>query len=75
MSVEKSLAEIKQLCATAKKSGIKIRGYVSCVFACPYEGWMLPVKTVKVVEHLLNAGCDEISLGDTIGAGTAGILT
>lgn len=73
MSVERSLAEIRQICATAKANGLKIRGYVSCVFACPYEGWMAPVKTVKVVEELLSAGCDEISLGDTIGAGTAGI--
>lgn len=54
----------------AKKSNIKIRGYVSTVVGCPYEGPVKPSTVAKVTEELLKLGCYEISLGDTIGVGT-----
>jgi len=53
----------------AKKANILIRGYVSCVVGCPYEGQIKPAQVAKVVEKLLEMGCYEISLGDTIGVG------
>ena len=57
---------------TAKQNGIKVRGYVSCVAGCPYEGEVEPEKVAGVAAKLYDAGCYEISLGDTIGAGTPG---
>jgi hydroxymethylglutaryl-CoA lyase len=56
----------------AKTHGISIRGYVSCVIACPYEGKIPPQKVAEVTAMLYNLGCREISLGDTIGIGTPG---
>ncbi|MFN3700707.1 MAG: hydroxymethylglutaryl-CoA lyase [Alphaproteobacteria bacterium] len=55
---------------TAKAHNIKIRGYVSCVLGCPYEGEIDPDKVAAVARLLYKAGCYEISLGDTIGVGT-----
>jgi hydroxymethylglutaryl-CoA lyase len=57
---------------TAKKMDIKVRGYVSCVMGCPYEGEIDPNEVNKVALSLLDMGCYEISLGDTIGIGTMG---
>ena len=57
--------------ATAKTHGINVRGYVSCVVGCPYDGEIAPEKVADVAEKLLKMGCYEISLGDTIGVGTA----
>jgi hydroxymethylglutaryl-CoA lyase len=51
----------------AKKSNLPIRGYVSCVVGCPYEGYIKPSVVAKVVEKLFEMGCYEVSLGDTIG--------
>ena len=56
----------------AKASGIKVRGYISCVVACPYEGAIAPQKVAEVSGALYDMGCYEVSLGDTIGAGTPG---
>ena len=56
--------------AAAHAAGVRVRGYVSCVLGCPYEGSMAPERVVDVSASLLKLGCDEISLGDTIGAGT-----
>lgn len=56
----------------AKSNGIPIRGYVSCVIACPYEGRIQPKKVAEVTDMLCALGCHEISLGDTIGVGTPG---
>lgn len=53
----------------AKQANIPIRGYVSCVVGCPYEGYIKPSIVCKVVEQLLAMGCYEVSLGDTIGVG------
>lgn len=54
----------------AKELDIKVRGYVSCVMGCPYEGDVNPSKVTEVSQKLLDLGCYEISLGDTIGIGT-----
>lgn len=59
---------------SAKKNDIKVRGYVSTVVGCPYEGRVKPIAVAKVVEKLLDMGCYEISLGDTIGVGTPGTI-
>lgn len=49
-----------------------MRGYVSCVMGCPYEGEVSPEVVNDIVNKLINAGCYEVSLGDTIGIGTPG---
>lgn len=56
----------------AKKNDVKVRGYVSCVLGCPYEGDIDPKKVNHVVNKLLSMGCYEVSLGDTIGKGVPG---
>jgi len=71
-NIEKSLHRFKPVCEAAAKHGIKVRGYVSCVLGCPYDGYISPDQVIKVSERLLEMGCYEISLGDTIGIGTAG---
>jgi len=69
-SIDESLERFKPVMAEAKKQGIKVRGYVSCVLGCPYEGEVKPAAVVKVAKALYDMGCYEISLGDTIGTGT-----
>lgn len=69
-SIAESLERFKPVMAEAKKHGIKVRGYVSCVLGCPYEGEITPAAVVKVAKDLYDGGCYEISLGDTIGIGT-----
>lgn len=71
-SIEASLKRFEQLVSSAHRQGIKVRGYVSCALGCPYEGDISPVRVAGVAERLLALGCYEISLGDTIGVGTAG---
>ncbi len=58
----------------AKESGLRVRGYVSCVVGCPYEGEVDPQKVVEVATAMADMGCSEISLGDTIGVGTPGSI-
>lgn len=69
-SIEESLARFEPVVRAAQQQNIKVRGYVSCVLGCPYEGDIAPEKVAFVSEALLNMGCYEISLGDTIGVGT-----
>jgi len=69
-SVEESLERIAKVVALAKEHQIRIRAYISCVIACPYEGKMSPEKVAIMAEQLSKLGCYEISLGDTIGVGT-----
>jgi hydroxymethylglutaryl-CoA lyase len=69
-SIAESIERFKPVMEEAKKRGIKVRGYVSCVLGCPYEGEIKPEAVVKVARALHDAGCYEISLGDTIGTGT-----
>ena len=69
-SIEESLARFEPIMTAAKKDGIKVRGYVSCVLGCPYEGEIAIEKVVYVAKTLYDMGCYEVSLGDTIGVGT-----
>lgn len=71
-SIAESLERFKPVTQAAQARGLRVRGYVSCVVACPYEGDVASVKVAKVAERLLDLGCYEISLGDTIGVGTPG---
>ncbi|MFZ3203341.1 MAG: hydroxymethylglutaryl-CoA lyase [Pseudomonas sp.] len=71
-SIAESLERFLPLMEAAKQQGIRVRGYVSCVLGCPYEGTIAPAQVADVARELYNMGCYEISLGDTIGAGTAG---
>ena len=69
-SIAESIERFKPVIARAKADGIKVRGYISCVLGCPYEGEVKPQAVVDVAKMLWNLGCYEISLGDTIGVGT-----
>jgi hydroxymethylglutaryl-CoA lyase len=71
-SIEESLERFRPVCEAARELNIAVRGYVSCVLGCPYEGEIQPAAVARVAEQLLAMGCYEISLGDTIGVGTAG---
>lgn len=68
-SVDESLARFEPVMEAAKDNGIHVRGYVSCVLGCPYDGAVPVVDVVRVVKRLYHMGCYEVSLGDTIGAG------
>jgi hydroxymethylglutaryl-CoA lyase len=69
-SIEESLERFRPIVAEAKKYDIKVRGYVSCVLGCPYEGEVPAARVADVAGALFDMGCYEISLGDTIGVGT-----
>lgn len=69
-TIEESFERFAPVIETAKENNIRIRGYASCVLGCPYEGQIAPEKVAEVAKRLLDAGCYEISLGDTIGIGT-----
>ena len=69
-SIAESLDRFAPVMMAAKKAGIPVRGYVSCITDCPYDGPTDPAKTAEVAQSLLAMGCYEISLGDTIGKGT-----
>jgi hydroxymethylglutaryl-CoA lyase len=71
-SIAESIDRFAPVAAAARKDGIRVRGYVSCVLGCPYEGAVAPTKVVEVSARLLELGCYEVSLGDTIGVGTPG---
>lgn len=71
-TIEESLVRYRDVTAAAKKHGLTIRGYVSCVIGCPVEGAIDPSKVAYVAKELYNMGCSEISLGDTTGVGTPG---
>lgn len=69
-TVPESIERIRGVIETAKKHTIPVRAYLSCVLGCPYEGEISPDKVAALAEMLYAMGCDEISLGDTIGVGT-----
>jgi hydroxymethylglutaryl-CoA lyase len=71
-SIAESLARFRPVAEAAKQAGVKVRGYISCVLGCPYEGEVAPQKVADVAAALHDMGCYEVSLGDTIGAGTPG---
>jgi len=69
-SIQESLERFAHVCDAAQSAGLKVRGYVSCVLGCPYEGEIAPKAVARVAEALIGMGCYEVSLGDTIGVGT-----
>lgn len=77
-SIDESLQRFEEVCTMASLHNIKVRGYVSCVLGCPYEGSDFASVTARsekvlyVSQRLLDMGCYEISLGDTIGTGSVG---
>jgi len=71
-SIAESLERFRPIVLEAGKHRIKVRGYVSCVLGCPYEGEVAPARVAEVAGALYDMGCYEISLGDTIGVGTPG---
>jgi hydroxymethylglutaryl-CoA lyase len=71
-SIAESLERFRPVADAARRADIKVRGYISCVLGCPYEGEIAPGKVAEVARALHDMGCYEISLGDTIGTGTPG---
>lgn len=69
-SIEESFDRFLPVLEKAQRVGIKVRGYVSCVLGCPYEGEIDPKVVAEVAKRLFDMGCFEVSLGDTIGTGT-----
>ena len=69
-SIEESLERFQDIFKQASEKKMPVRGYVSCIVECPYEGKVSPEKVLKVAAQLLDMGCYEVSLGDTIGKGT-----
>jgi hydroxymethylglutaryl-CoA lyase len=69
-SIAESLERFRPIVEAARAEDIKVRGYVSCVLGCPYEGEVAPLAVAGVAQALVEMGCHEISLGDTIGIGT-----
>ena len=72
-SISESLARLEPVIERAKANGIRVRGYVSCVLGCPYEGEIEVGAVVSICTRLMNMACDEISLGDTTGVGTPAV--
>jgi len=71
-SVSESMQRFEALAQLAIDAGMQVRGYLSCVLGCPYAGSVAPKTVSTLSQQLLDAGCYEVSLGDTIGVGTAG---
>src|SRR3954454_5170720 len=71
-SIAESLERFRPVAEAAQQNAMKVRGYVSCVLGCPYEGDVSPGQVAKVAGGLYEMGCYEVSLGDTIGVGTPG---
>jgi hydroxymethylglutaryl-CoA lyase len=69
-SISESIERFRPVLARAKADGVKVRGYVSCVLGCPYDGEVKPQAVADVAKTLWDLGCYEVSLGDTIGVGT-----
>jgi len=74
-SISQSIDRFSEVMTFAKANNIRVRGYVSCVLGCPYDGGVDPQVVLNVAQKLLALGCYEVSLGDTIGVGTAGKVT
>ena len=71
-SISQSLERFEPIIEAARAQGVRVRGYVSCVLGCPYEGSVRAEQVLPVARALHQMGCYEVSLGDTIGTGTAG---
>ncbi|WP_417472522.1 hydroxymethylglutaryl-CoA lyase [Leisingera sp.] len=74
-SIEESITRFLPILEAAKQTGLPVRGYVSCVTDCPYDGAVQPGQVAKVAARLFELGCYEVSLGDTIGQGTPESIT
>ena len=74
-SIAESLDRLRPVVEMAQSNGIRVRGYVSTVIACPYEGPIAPEKVRDVSKTLIDMGCYEVSLGDTTGRGTPASMT
>lgn len=70
-TVAEGLSKAKSVAEKARSAGLSVRGYISCIFADPYDGPTAPEAVVRVVHQLLDMGCYQVSLGDTLGVGTA----
>ena len=70
MTIDESFENYAPVAARAQEHGVRLRGYVSTAFGCPYEGDVAPEKVLEVCARLLDLGCYEVSVGDTIGVGT-----
>lgn len=66
-TIRESLNRFKPVIVAARREGMSVRGYISTAVWCPYEGYISPEQVVAVMQHLLDIGVDEISLGDTVG--------
>lgn len=69
-TIAESLANFRPVTAAARRDGVWVRGYISMAFGCPFEGDVPPEKVLEVASQLLDLGCDEICVGDTIGVAT-----
>ena len=69
-SIAESIDRFVPVMAAARERGVRVRGYVSCVIGCPYEGEVAPAQAAAVARRLADIGCHEVSLGDTTGVGT-----
>ncbi len=69
-TIDESFKAFNEIFQESKKNHIQVRGYISCVIACPYEGWIAPEKVLTIVNRLVDNGAYEISLGETIGKAT-----
>ena len=69
-SIDQSFERFRPVLKQAQADGVRVRGYISCVLGCPYQGEVPIRDVVRVAEALLEAGCAQVSLGDTIGVGT-----
>jgi len=70
--IAESIERFRPVAEAAARAGVRVRGYVSCVVGCPYEGAIAPAAVAEVSQRLLDLGCYEVSLGDTVGVGTPG---
>ena len=71
-SIDESLTRYEEVCMAARAHAMTVRGYISCVLWCPFEGAIEPSAVLRVAERLVAMGCYEVSLGETIGKGTPG---
>jgi len=71
-SIAESVERFTPVTTAAKRDGIRIRGSISCSFGCPYQGAVEPKQVADVVKRMMDLGCDEIDIADTIGVGTPG---
>lgn len=73
-SIDESITRFEPVFAAARGEGVRVRGYVSCVVGCPYEGTIAPARVAEVARRLTELGSYEVSLGDTIGVGTPDVV-